>query len=193
MNPASQFWSLMKLLRLSSGVMAGRAKNRIRLIPLVLFWAASAIFLYADNQPPTCSLSVTPPGGSAPLNVTASGGCTDPENDIVAEGIDWGDGSKTAIPPESFASFTVGHTFAAASTFTVVLTAIDIVGNQGISSQQIIVTPPNAPPSCTLKVAPSSGPAPLAVTANGTCTDPENDIVSTVITWGDGSSTIGTK
>lgn len=184
----------MKFLRLSSGVMAGRAKNRIRVLPLVLFWAASATFLYADNPVPTCSLSVTPPGGSTPLKVTASGGCTDnPMKDIVAEGIDWGDGSKTAIARKSFASFRVGHTFAATGTFTVVLTAIDMVSNQGISSQQIVVSPPNAPPSCTLKVTPTGGPAPLAVTANGTCTDPENDIISTVIAWGDGSSTMRTS
>ena len=144
---------LMKLLRLSSGVMAGRAKNRIRVLPLVLFWAASATFLYADNPVPTCSLSVTPQGGSAPLKVTASGGCTDnPMKDIVAEGIDWGDGSKTAITPKSFGAFKVGHTFAAAGTFTVVLTAIDKAGNQGTSSQQIVVLPLNAPPSCTLNV-----------------------------------------
>jgi PKD repeat protein len=87
----------------------------------------------------------------------------------------------------------VHHTFAAAGTFTVVLTAVDFVGHQGTTSQQIVVTSPNTPPSCTLKVAPSSGPAPLAVTANGSCTDPENNIVSIVITWGDGSSTIGTS
>ena len=181
----------MKLLRLSSDVMGGHAKNRIRFFTFVLFWVASATFLYADN--PTCSLSVTPPGGSAPLNVTASGGCTDLENDIVTEVIDWGDGTNTPIPPASFASFSVGHTFSAAGTFNVVLTATDSFGNQGTSSQQIVVTPPNAPPSCTLQVAPSSGPAPLAVTATGSCTDPENDIVSEVITWGDGTSTNGTS
>jgi PKD repeat protein len=183
---------LMKLLRLSSGMMAERAKYCIRLLPLVLFWAASATFLYADN--PTCSLSVTPPGGIAPLKVKASGGCTDnPMKDIVTEGIDWGDGSKTAIPPKSFGAFKVDHAFAAAGTFTVVLTAIDKAGNQGTSSQQIVVLPPNAPPSCTLNVAPTGGPAPLAVTANGACSDPENDIVSTVINWGDGASTQGTS
>jgi len=181
----------MKLLRLSSDVMGGHAKNRIRFFTFVLFWVASATFLYADN--PTCSLSVTPPGGSAPLNVTASGGCTDLENDIVTEVIDWGDGTNTPIPPASFASFSVGHTFSAAGTFNVVLTATDSFGNQGTSSQQIVVTPPNAPPSCTLQVAPSSGPAPLAVTATGSCTDPENDIISEVITWGDGTSTVGTS
>src|ERR1043165_2492235 len=139
---------LMKLLRLSSGVvMAGRAKNRIRILPLVLFWAASATFLYADN--PTCSLSVTPPGGIAPLKVTASGGCTDnPMKDIVTEAIDWGDGSKTAIPPKSFGAFKVDHTFAGIGTFTIVLTAIDKAGNQGTSSQQIVVLPPTVPPSC---------------------------------------------
>src|SRR5437660_2158617 len=181
----------MKLLRLSSDVMGGHAKNRIRFFTFVLFWVASATFLYADN--PTCSLSVTPPGGSAPLNVTASGGCTDLENDIVTEVIDWGDGTNTPIPPASFASFSVGHTFSAAGTFNVVLTATDSFGNQGTSSQQIVVTPPNAPPSCTLQVAPSSGPAPLAVTATGSCTDPENDIINEVITWGDGTSTVWTS
>ena len=185
---------LMKLLRLSSGVMAGRAKNRIRILPLVLFWAASATFLYADNPAPTCSLSVTPQGGTVPLKVTASGGCTDnPMKDIFAEAIDWGDGSKAAITPKSFGAFKVNHTFAAAGTFTVVLTAIDKAGNQGTSSQQIVVLLPNAPPSCTLNVAPTGGPAPLAVTANGTCSDPQNDIVSTVINWGDGASTQGTS
>src|SRR5437899_5873949 len=107
----------MKLLRLSSDVMGGHAKNRIRFFTFVLFWAASATFLYADN--PTCSLSVTPPGGIAPLKVTASGGCTDnPMKDIVTEGIDWGDGSKTAIPTKSFGAFKVDHAFADEGTFT---------------------------------------------------------------------------
>jgi PKD repeat protein len=182
----------MKLLRLSSGVMAGPAKYRIRLLLIVLFWASSATFLYADKGVPTCALRVTPPAGSAPLDMTASGGCTDhPENDILVEVVDWGDGSKTAIPRESFASFMVHHTLAAAGTFTVVLTAVDLTGHQATSSQQIVVSSPNTPPSCTLKVGPSSGPAPLVVTANGSCTDPENDIVSTVIEWGDGASTQG--
>jgi PKD repeat protein len=54
------------------------------------------------------------------------------------------------------------------------------------NSQTTVVTP--TPPSCTLSVSPASGPAPLNVNASATCTDPQNDLVSTVITWGDGSS-----
>src|SRR5207244_13251222 len=91
----------MKLLRLSSDVMGGHAKNRIRFFTFVLFWVASATFLYADN--PTCSLSVTPPGGSAPLNVTASGGCTDLEDEVVTEVIDWGVGTNSTIRRASIA------------------------------------------------------------------------------------------
>ena len=194
MNPAIQSWSRVKLLRLSSGGMAGRDKNRIRLLPLVLFWAASTTILYADTHVPTCSLSVTLPGGSDPLNVTASGGCTaGGKNDILVEGVDWGDGSKTAIPPESFASFMVGHTFAAAGIFKVTLIATDSAGHNGLASQTVTVRNPNVPPTCTLNVAPGSGPMPLTVSASGNCSDPEDDIVSTVINWGDGSSTRGTS
>ena len=179
----------MKLLRLSSSVTAWVSKNYIRLLSFVLIWAASATFLYADKQVPSCSLSITPPGGSAPLNVTAVGGCTNQKNDIFAEVIDWGDGSKTAILPGSFASFTVPHTFAAAGTFIIILSAIDISGKQGTASQQIVVASPNMPPTCALSVAPGSGPMPLTVSANGQCSDRENDIVSIVINWGDGAST----
>src|SRR5438105_2434606 len=50
------------------------------------------------------------------------------------------------------------------------------------------VTVTNAPPSCTLSVVPTRGQAPLSVTATVNCTDPENDISSIVIDWGDGTS-----
>jgi hypothetical protein len=59
-----------------------------------------------------------------------------------------------------------------------------------LKNSQTVVVPPSAP-SCTLTVSPANGPVPLKVSASATCTDPQNDIVSTVITWGDGSSTNG--
>ena len=59
------------------------------------------------------------------------------------------------------------------------------------NSQAVVVTP--TAPSCTLVVSPASGPIPLEVSASATCTDPQNSLVSTVITWGDDSSTNGSS
>jgi len=59
------------------------------------------------------------------------------------------------------------------------------------NSQTVAVAP--TPPSCTLSVSPSSGTVPVVVQASATCTDPQNSLVGTVITWGDGSSTNGTS
>jgi hypothetical protein len=60
-----------------------------------------------------------------------------------------------------------------------------------LKNSQAVVTP--TAPSCTLVVSPASGPIPLEVSANATCTDPQNSLVSTVITWGDDSSTNGSS
>jgi PKD repeat protein len=59
------------------------------------------------------------------------------------------------------------------------------------NSQTAAVVP--TAPSCTLSVSPSSGTVPLAVQASAACADPQNSLVSTAITWGDGSSTTGTS
>jgi hypothetical protein len=44
------------------------------------------------------------------------------------------------------------------------------------------------PPSCSLSISPSSGAAPLSVTADGACSDPSSAIVTVSLTWGDGTS-----
>ena len=62
-----------------------------------------------------------------------------------------------------------------------------------LKSSQSVVNPPPTAPTCTLSVTPSSGPVPLQVTASAHCTDPQNRLVSTIITWGDGSSTNGSN
>ena len=134
------------------------------------------------NQPPSCTLAVTPASGTAPLNASASGNCTDPENDITSTQIDWGDGTTTP-------GMSGTHKYNNPGTFTVTLTATDSAGNHGSASQTVTVQSPNQPPHCTLQVNPPSGNVPLTVSAVGTCTDPENDITSTVLNWGDGTST----
>lgn len=143
---------------------------------------ATGQVVVSGNSPPSCTLTVSPSSGTAPLTVTANGTCTDPDNDITSTSINWGDGSTTQGSSGT-------HTYGSPGTFTVTITATDSVGNQGSASQVVTVTAAqNAPPSCVLSVAPTSGSVPLTVTANGSCSDPENDIVSTVLNWGDGTS-----
>ncbi len=71
--------------------------------------------------PPTCSLQVSPTNGSAPLTVTATATCQGGKQ-IVGSVISFGDGFY-----QSGASAT--HTFAAAGSFTVSVTATDGAGN----------------------------------------------------------------
>jgi PKD repeat protein len=147
----------------------------------VLGQTAPQPVVVSANQPPSCTLSVTPTSGTAPLGVSASGNCSDPENDITSTVITWGDGASS--------NGTSGtHTYTSAGTFTVTLTATDSANNHGSATQTVTVQG-NQPPTCTLTVNPTSGNIPLTVNAGGTCTDPENDIVSTVLNWGDGTST----
>ena len=139
------------------------------------------------NRPPTCTLQVNPGGGQAPLTVTATGSCTDPDNNIASTVLNWGDG--TSSPGVTSGT----HTYTTAGTFTITLTATDTGGLSGSASKSINVTSKNVPPTCVLSVAPNSGAAPLNVNANGSCSDPENDIIRTVLNWGDGTSTAATS
>ncbi|MGE5726624.1 MAG: PKD domain-containing protein [Acidobacteriota bacterium] len=136
------------------------------------------------NQPPTCTLTVAPTTGTAPLTVTATGSCTDPDGDTLSEVLDWGDHTTT--------NGTNGtHTYNARGRFTVTLTATDSGGLTGSATQTVNVNK-NQTPTCTLNVTPNSGPAPLTVTAAATCTDTDGDTLVTSIAWGDSTTTNGT-
>ena len=147
--------------------------------------ASQTVSVSTGNRAPTCTLSVNPSGGQAPLPVNASGSCSDPDNNISSMVLNWGDGTTSPGPSGS-------HTFGAAGTFTVTLTATDAGGLTGSAAKDVHVSSKNAPPTCVLSVAPTAGPAPLSVNANGSCSDPENNIVSTVLNWGDGTTLNGT-
>ena len=133
------------------------------------------------NQPPTCTLTVDPASGTAPLTVTATGNCTDPDGDTLTEVLDWGD--HTSSPGA------VGtHTYTKVGNYTVKLTATDPANLTGSASQSVTVSR-NQTPTCTLTVAPTSGPAPLTVSATATCSDKDGDALTTLLSWGDGATT----
>lgn len=136
------------------------------------------------NLPPTCTLTVSPQSGPAPLPVAASGNCNDPENDIKTETITWGDGASSN-------GVNGNHTYNNPGTFTVTLTATDTSNNSGSATQTVTVQAPNKPPTCNLQVSPDHGTAPLPVTATGNCSDPQNQTLTTVLNWGDGSTSPG--
>jgi hypothetical protein len=139
----------------------------------------------AGNQPPTASLVVTPSSGTAPLAVTADGsGSSDPEGGRIASyRFDFGDG--TVVGPQPGA--TAAHTYAAGN-WTVTLTVTDSLGATGTAPRAVAVTG-NRPPTASLVVTPSSGNAPLAVTANGSASvDPDGGrIFSYRFDFGDGT------
>src|SRR5262249_55940160 len=142
----------------------------------------------ATNQPPTCSLSIAPTSGVVALTVNVTSNCSDTDGFITSAVIDWGDGTPTTqLSCDGNCIFNSTHTYSAAGSFTATVSATD---NAGASSQPVtqtvVVTLP-LPPSCSLTVTPNNGPAPLAVNANGTCTQGTAPIRSTTLDFGDGS------
>jgi PKD repeat protein len=139
----------------------------------------------ATNQGPTCTLRVVPNTGTNPLAVTVTGNCTDPTATITSTTLDLGDGTTQTGPSGT-------HTYTSAGTFIVKLSATDANGPFTSVTQSVTVAV-NQPPTCTLVVAPATGVAPLNVTATGNCTDPENDITTTKLDYGDGTTQTATS
>ena len=150
--------------------------------------ATASTVVAAPNLPPTCTLTVAPASGSAPLTVTATGNCIDPNTppQTLTTSLDFGDGTVLS-------GVTSGtHTYATAGTFTVKVSATNTSNLTGVVTQ-IVTVSANLPPTCTLTVAPTAGTAPLAVTATGSCIDPNTQphALTTSLDFGDGTVVSG--
>ena len=168
--------------------------GRLHCRGLVIFGLASLLLpLAARASSPNCTLTVSPTSGQAPLTVQASGTCTDQDNDLTSITLNWGDGSAPVSGSQGAVSGT--HTYNSAGQFTVSVTGMDATGGQGEDHADVNVTAPpeNRPPSCQVTVSPTSGQAPLTVSANASCQDPDSDPITVQIAWGDGTSTPGTS
>src|SRR5207237_941772 len=103
-------------------------------------------------------------------------------NDISTTVLNWGDGTV-----QNLASGT--HAYENPGAYSVRVTATDKGNLTGTAVQAVTASAPatNLPPSCALSLATKSGQVPLTISATATCTDPENDITTTVLNWGDGT------
>jgi PKD repeat protein len=130
-------------------------------------------------QPPQAALSVSPATGKVPLAVTASSAAsTDPGGSITSSSINFGDGTVVS-------GTTVAHTYTTVGTYTVTTT---VQNNLGLSSTATatVTAAASLPPIAKLALS-QNGMTVTASTAGSY--DPDGTIASTVIKWGDGTST----
>ncbi len=142
------------------------------------------------DAPPVARLSVTPTSGTAPLIVTANASAsTDSDaTPIASYTFDFGDGTT----PTTQAAASLGHTYTTVGNYTITVTVTDTANLTGTATAPVTVnpTPPDAPPVARLSVTPTSGTAPLIVTANASAsTDTDaTPIASYTFDFGDGTT-----
>lgn len=130
--------------------------------------AARSWFLgESDHQgsAPVARLTVHPESGSVPLKVAADGGGSTGSAGaaIVTFSFVFAENGKKTTGSEPRAR----HTYKKAGSYTVTLTVTDSAGRSGQATVAITVTPKPSRPKARLAVNPTSGVAPLTVTANG--------------------------
>jgi len=139
--------------------------------------------------PPTAVLAVSPSSGKAALLIAVDGTAShDSQGNGVARSlIDFGDGSTAAGPKAA-------HTYRNPGTYTVTLTVWDQSNLSATASTQVVVTSNVAqPPVAALSVTPTSGVAPLTVSAStAKSSDAGGSITSSIIDFGDGTVVSGT-
>lgn len=131
---------------------------------------------------PTASFTTTPNAGLAPLEVTFDASAsTDPDGIIETYVWDFGDGAIAT-------GIMTTHTFAAFGSFTVALTVTD---NEGGTATSMSVVEVNAAPVLdSLSASPNPVVIGRDLTVSWESSDPDGDVLSCSVDFGDGSSTI---
>src|SRR5208282_2806393 len=145
--------------------------------------ATSTVTVVAP-QALSAKLAVTPTSGLAPLAVSASvAGSTDPNTGgTIISSINFGDGTVAT-------GITATHTYSAAGTYTVTATVTDNYGLSSTATSTVTVVAPQAL-SAKLAVTPTSGLAPLAVSATtaGSSDPNTGGTIISSINFGDGTT-----
>ena len=135
----------------------------------------------AANQAPVARLSVSPGSGTAPLAVTADAtASSDPDGSIASGSINFGDGTVAS-------GLKASHTYSNAGNYTVTVTVTDDRGASS-SATATVSASAHAAPSVGMTVTPTSGSAPLVVSATVNATGNGASISTITINWGDGTT-----
>jgi prepilin-type N-terminal cleavage/methylation domain-containing protein len=142
----------------------------------------------AANDPPTATFTVSPSSGATAGSAVSfdASGTTDPESDAVTYEWNFGDGTvlSTASVP------TITHTYVASGSYTVLLTATDVRGEAGSTSQTINVgASDNTAPTASFTLTPVLGTAPMTVNVDANASsDPNGDTLNYSWNWGDSTA-----
>jgi PKD repeat protein len=119
------------------------------------------------------------------VTADASGSSDTDATPIESYNFDFGDGTVTGPQASPFSA----HTYALAGTYTVKVTVKDTAGLSSSATTQVTVDPTDAPPAAALSLSPSSGTAPLAVSADASgSTDGDDTPIDTYeFDFGDGT------
>jgi PKD repeat protein len=142
--------------------------------------ASSTVTLVA-NQPPLARLTITPFSGIAPVTVSADASASsDPDGKVSSTSINFGDGTVVKAA-------TATHTYSTPGNYIVTATVTDDRGANSTATATATITS-NQLPVARLSVTPTSGVAPVTVTADASAsTDADGRIASVVINFGDGT------
>lgn len=148
--------------------------------PSIVNRMSNAVEFMVANQPPVALLSVSPTLGLTPLVVNASAqASSDADGSVATVTIDFGDGMVIAQP-------TAAHTYSLPGFYTVRATVTDNLGATATATSVVEVS--NRPPAPVLTVTPSSGSAPLNVSASTAgSSDSDGNLTSAIINFGDGT------
>ena len=136
--------------------------------------ASRTVGVTAPNQPPTASFTRSCSALTCNFTSTSS----DPDGSIASYSWNFGDGATSTAQNPS-------HTYAAGGTYTVTLQVTDNQGAQSTTaSQNVIVTPPNQPPTASFTRSCSA----LTCNFTSTSSDPDGSIASYAWTFGDGAT-----
>lgn len=146
-----------------------------------------------SDNPPSAALQVAPAPSSGPYAVTVDASQSTDVDDtpIASYTFDYGDGSD----PLTGTAPTGQHTYGGAGTYTVTVTVTDTAGKSSQATASVTLVDPSPPavddpPVASLTLSPSSGTAPVNVTADASKST-DNDatgIDSYAFDWGDGTS-----
>lgn len=131
----------------------------------------------AFDSPPTLNgqAAVSSLNGEAPFGVAGSAAASDPDGDAITYAWVWGDGTSfTDTPPVGVASIPT-HTFNAAGTYTVTVTASDESGGSVLVSWTVEVSE-NTPPVAQDQTVTTSENTSKAVVLNAT--DADGDVLT---------------